>query len=155
MNNRSNFIKATVSDVLKLRILARDSEAHWGYNEEFMRIFDETYNITEDFIRNSPVYLLREDDSIVAFWGMVYEDYGWKLEYFYVSETSLMKGYGKIMWNHLVSWSREQNITEFEFVTSPQAIGFYEKMGAIHDCNVKSTIDGREIPHLRFYIKEE
>ena len=155
MKSRSNFFKAEVSDVEKLRILARDSEAHWGYDEEFMRIFDETYNITEDFIRNSPVYLLREDDSIVAFWGMVYEDYGWELEYFYVSESSLMKGYGKTMWNHLVSWSREQNITEFEFVTSPQAIGFYEKMGVIHDCNVKSTIDGREIPHLRFYIKEE
>ena len=153
MKYRSKFMKAQVSDVVKLRILARNSEAHWGYNEEFMRIFDETYNITEDFILNSPVYLRWEEDYIAAFWGMVYEDCGWELEYFYVSETSLMKGYGKTMWNHLVSWSREQNITEFEFVTSPQAIGFYEKMGAIHDCNVKSSIDGREIPHFRYCIE--
>ena len=72
----------------------------------------------------------------------------WKLEYFYVSERDLGKGYGKQMWNHMTNWCKEHKIQKIHFVTSDQAIGFYEKMGAIQDGMSQSTIDDRDIPHF-------
>ena len=74
------------------------------------------------------------------------------MEYFYISEQHLGKGYGKQMWNHLTDWCRRRSIPEFHFVTSPQAIGFYEKMGAKLDGVSWSSIDGRPIPHFIYNV---
>lgn len=125
--NTLQFQQATPNDTAHLRYLAHQSEAHWGYGEAFMDTFDHTFNITEQFIRENPVYVSWDHENTIAFWGLKRDGGGWELEYFYISEQCLGKGYGKQMWNHLTDWCRRRSIPEFHFVTSPQAIGFYEK----------------------------
>lgn len=146
------FVRATPEDVECLRSLAHRSEAHWGYDKRFMDAFDSKFNITEEFILNHPVYVIRENSIPAAFWGLRRDAEMWELEYFYVSERELGKGYGKQMWAHMTSWCREHNVRKIHFVTSHQAIGFYEKMGATQDGTSQSMIDGRSIP--RFIYQE-
>lgn len=143
-----NFYRAEIWETEELRLLARESEAHWGYDESFMGIFDNTFNITESFIRENPVFSAREGECMAAFWGMRPDENGWELEYFYVSENVLGKGLGKKMWKHMTGWCEEQGVKQFHFVTSPQAVGFYEKMGAVQDGESRSLMDGRPIPHF-------
>ena len=52
------------------------------------------------------------------------------------------------MWRHLTDWCRENDMSEISFVTSFQAVGFYEKMGACVNGETLSIIDGRVIPKL-------
>ncbi|MEW4411075.1 GNAT family N-acetyltransferase [Clostridium sp. AN503] len=87
-----------------------------------------------------------------AFWGLKRDGDGWELEYFYVAEAALGKGLGRQMWDHLNAWCRENQVSAFHFVTSPQAVGFYEKMGAVQDGVTRSSIDGRLIPHFRSIV---
>lgn len=152
--NTLQFQQATPNDTAHLRSLAHQSEAHWGYGEAFMDTFDRTFNITEQFIRENPVYVSWDHENAIAFWGLKRDGGGWELEYFYISEQCLGKGYGKQMWNHLTDWCRRRSIPEFYFVTSPQAIGFYEKMGAKQDGMWRSSIDGRPIPHFIYNDKQ-
>lgn len=143
--------KATSKNILELRSLAHQSEAYWGYSNQFMSVFDETFNITEEFIRSNPVYVLWDGNKVVAFWGLRTDNI-WELEYFYVKESELGKGYGKILWNHMIKWCEEHDIHKIHFVTSHQAIGFYNKMGATLDSMAQSVIDKRDIPHFIYEI---
>ena len=149
-NGVDEFIRAAAGDAEALRLLAHKSEAHWGYDEKFMAEFDRSFNVTEEFILSNPTFVLREDASPVAFWGLRPDFDTWELEYFYVSSEALGKGYGKHMWEHLTKWCREHEIKRIHFVTSHQAIGFYEKMGATLSGTSKSMIDGREIPYFTY-----
>ena len=147
MEGTLSFVRAEEKQTRPLRALARASEAHWGFSEEFLREFDRTFNITEDFIRANPTYAAWEGETPLAFWAMRRED-GWELEFFYIAEQAIGTGLGRKMWSHLTDWCRRQGIETFHFVTSPQAVGFYEKMGAVQDRMTVSSIDGRPIPHF-------
>ena len=148
MEEICSFARAEAEQVQPLRALARASEAHWGFSEEFLKEFDRTFNITEDFIRANPTYAVWEGENPLAFWAMQQGEGDWELEFFYVSEQAIGTGLGRKMWNHLTNWCRQQGIETFHFVTSPQAVGFYEKMGAVQDRMTVSSIDGRPIPHF-------
>jgi len=59
------------------------------------------------------------------------------------------------MWNHLVNYCKEHNINNCTLVTSPQAKGFYDKMGAIQIGEVESILKkGRKIPILKCNFTE-
>lgn len=146
------FVKALPEDAEYLRSLAHKSEAHWGYDKKFMEAFDSEFNITEKFVLNNPVYILLENSIPVAFWGLRCDSEMLELEYFYVLERDLGKGYGKQMWVHMTNWCKEHKIRKIHFVTSHQAVGFYEKMGAVQNGISKSMIDGRAIPHFIYEL---
>lgn len=148
MKDMIKFVMARPENVEYLRSLAHRSEAHWGYDKKFMEAFDREFNITKDFVLNDPVYMLFENLTPVAFWGLRRDSEIWELEYFYVSEQNLGKGYGKQMWDHMTNWCKEHGAGKIHFVTSHQATGFYEKMGAVKVGVSKSIIDGRSIPHF-------
>ena len=68
--NTLQFQQAVPNDTANLRALAYQSEAHWGYGEAFMGTFDRTFNITEQFIRENPVYVSWDYENAIAFWGL-------------------------------------------------------------------------------------
>lgn len=143
------FYRAGKEDTGQLRRLAYESEAYWGYDAAFMEAFEKQYNITEDFVMTNPAYAAADSQGLLGFWGLAQRDSKWCLEYFYVNANRIKTGLGKSLWNHLTGWCKENQIGELEFVTSPQAVGFYEKMGAVAVGEKKSPIDGRPIPNLR------
>lgn len=147
------FRKAETSDTELLRNLAFSSEQFWGYDEKFMETFDRTFNITPDFIKRHPVYvgIAAEFSEPVCFWGVIPDGDSGELEYFYTRSSRLKKGYGRLMWNHLTDWCLRNRIRTLTMVTSPQAVGFYEKMGAVRAGTRESSIDGRNIPFLVFH----
>ena len=146
------FVKAQRKNVAHLRHIAFHSEKHWGYSDSFMRVFDEKFNITTEFIETHPTFVGVIDDTPKCFWGITLSEDNCELEYFYVDENVLGHGYGKTMWLYMLNWCRENKIERISFVTSPQAVGFYEKMGAVVSGEALSTIDGRVIPRLTYII---
>ncbi|MCI8866253.1 MAG: GNAT family N-acetyltransferase [Lachnospiraceae bacterium] len=151
-DNKATFLQATQQEEDFLRRLAYGSEASWGYDKKFMDKFDQEFNIDAAFIKKNPVYMAVSHKKIIAFWGLKQEGECWVLEYFYIDAGYMGKGYGKRMWSHLIEWCRGHGIPGIHFVTSPQAAGFYEKMGAIQDKEAVSVIDGRAIPHFLYSI---
>lgn len=141
--------RASAGDTGCLRRIARESETHWGFDEAFMDTFDRKFNITQEFIEGHPVFVFQKDGEPAAFWGVIPEGDRCVLEYFYIAEAYLDKGYGRRMWEHLTFWCRNHGICRIHFVTSWEAAGFYEKMGAQRDGEAVSVIDGRKIPCFR------
>lgn len=146
------FARAEPEDAGLLRRLARASEAYWGYSEAFMENFDAGFNITEDFIRCNPVFAAGDRSGTAGFWGIRQDGDEWELEYFYVAEEMLGRGVGRQMWKHMAGWCERQGIGRIHFVTSPQAVGFYRKMGAVQDGERQSLVDGRPVPHFVYDV---
>lgn len=148
------FEPAVMKETDRLRIIARESEAHWGYDKAFMDTFDRTFNITGEFIARYPIFCVREHGEITAFWGGMPEENVFHLEYFYIGRQVIKRGYGRRMWEHMTAWCRGEEMERVIFVTSWQAVGFYEKMGALQDGVSRSLIDGRDIPRFIYCIKQ-
>lgn len=144
--------QAQPGDLASLRRLAHDSEAHWGGSPAFMEAYDQSYNITADFLFQQPVYVLWDNGTPAAFWGLEPSGDGWELAFFYVEEALLGRGLGRQLWQHLTGWCREHGIDQFRFVTSPEAAAFYKKMGAVQERLVPSVIDGRPIPRFKYDV---
>lgn len=139
---------AVEADLPELRSIAHDSEAYWGCGQDFMDKFDRVFNITGDFIVDNAVYTGRIGGKIVAFWGLKKMGLTAELEYFYVSRDCIGMGLGKCLWYSLITWCIGKQVKKLTFVTSEQAVGFYEKMGARRCGEAVSEIDGRLIPRL-------
>lgn len=147
-NESVYFRKACESDVTALREVARKSEAVWGFDNTFLQVFDETYNITKDFVRDNMVYVMEQNNVLIGFWGIIKNQQRAELEFFYINASQIRMGYGRLLWNHMLEWCCANHVARIDFVTSQPAVGFYMKCGARLNGTTCSMIDGREIPKL-------
>ncbi|HQA58287.1 MAG TPA: GNAT family N-acetyltransferase [Acetivibrio sp.] len=144
---------AKEGDVDELNRIAYESESYWGYDLEYMIRFKEVYKLTEDDIIKNPTFVLLEGNHIIGFYSLLMYDKEVELELFYIDPQNIGKGYGKKMWDHLIKYCKRVGVKSFSLVTSPQAKGFYEKMGVVMIGEVESLLrEGRKIPRLKFEI---
>jgi len=143
--------KACESEILTN--IAAASEAYWGYDENFMKNYKAIYKVTEEFITGNPTFVIEDNEEIKGFYSILRCDNGTSAEYFYIEPKSIGKGYGKVLWSHLTKYCKEQGICEIDLVTSPQATGFYIKMGAKLAGEVDSlVIKDRKIPKFTYTL---
>jgi len=150
-----NIRYAKVDEYETLTDIAIKSEAYWGYDSDYMAKFKSIYNVSEEFIKNNPTVLIEEGNSIIGFYGLICKDNETSLEYFFIEPKYIGKGYGKLLWNYLVSDCKNLGIENFDIVTSPQAKEFYVKMGAIPCGEVESLLKKeRIIPQLIYRVEK-
>jgi GNAT superfamily N-acetyltransferase len=136
-----------------LTSIAIRSEAYWGYDYDYIEKFKSIYNVSEDFISNNPTFVIEKYDNIVGFYSILVEKDKTSLEHLFIEPKHIGKGYGKLLWNHIIEKCKTTAIKEFEIVTSPEAKEFYTKMGAIQIGEVESLVKkNRKIPKLIYKI---
>ncbi len=145
--------KASPKDTKLLVSLEIRSESYWSYSKDFMDRFKEVYLITEEFVSNNTTYILKEDDMIIGFYGLLQNDDEDSLEYLFIEPSYIGKGYGKILWNHALEECKKLGIKEFTIITSPDARGFYLRLGATIHSQVDSLISmGNKTPKLIYKL---
>lgn len=148
-----NIRRADPKENMVLTELAVASEAHWGYDKKFIDAFRGIYSLSEDYIMNHPTFVLEDEDEILGFYSLIETDEDVTLEYFYIDSVNIRKGYGSHLWDHLVEFCRSRGILELQFVSSPEARHFYEKMGAVVVGEAKSRVlTDRRILKWKFVI---
>ncbi|WP_346917557.1 GNAT family N-acetyltransferase [Clostridium sp.] len=150
-----NIRRAKVGEANILTNIAINSEAYWGYDEEYMESFKDTYGVSENYISNYPTFLIEDNQIIIGFYSFLMNAGETELEYFFINPDYIGKGYGKLLWNHAIENANSLNIKEFEIVTSPEAIDFYIKMGAVKIGEVESLVRvERKIPRLIYMVEK-
>lgn len=145
--------KADINDVDYLSELVYNSENSLNFDENYMCIFKDKYNVNKEFIENSYSFCMVQDEEILGFLGLQENEATFELEFFYIKSDYIGKGYGKIMFQLLIEECKASNIKEFNLVTSPESMNFYTKLGAVKIGEVKSLIDcNRIIPKLKFVV---
>lgn len=150
-----NIRRAKVGEASILTNIAINSEAYWGYDEEYMESFKNTYGVSENYISNYPTFLIEDNQIIVGFYSILMNVGETELEHFFINPNYIGKGYGKLLWNHVIENAKNLNIKQLEIVTSPEAIDFYIKMGAVKIGEVESLVKvGRKIPRLIYNVEK-
>ncbi|WP_435788278.1 GNAT family N-acetyltransferase [Clostridium sp.] len=150
-----NIRSAKVDEYEILTKIAIESESYWNYDSEHIEKFKSFYRVTEEFISNNSTFVIEKDGNIVGFYGFISENNEPSLEYLYIDPQYINKGYGKLLWKHMVENCKKNNIKEFSIVTSPQAKEFYTKMGALQVGEIESLVKrGRKIPLLTYTLEK-
>ena len=146
------FIRPALADETAiLSKIAASSEAHWGYDDIFMNQFRTLYAVDPDFINENPTFVYIRDNQIIGFYSLNLKGRFCELEFMYVKPEVIGKGIGAILWHHMIKQCKKNEIEMITLVTSPQARGFYEKMGAKHSGDVPSLLDETKIIPKLYY----
>ncbi len=147
--------KADIKEIEYLSELVYNSEKSLDFDESYMSIFKDNYNINKEFVKNNPSYCMIKDDEVIGFFGLQKNESTYELEYFYIDSNYIGKGYGKVMFDLLLQQCKALNIKEFNLVTSPESLDFYTKLGAVKIGETRSIIDSnRIIPKLNYVIED-
>ncbi len=145
----TNIRKAKPTEANTLTDIAVKSESYWGFDSDFMESFKSIYKVTEDFINTNPTFVMEKGEYIVGFYSILASKDEASLEYFYIEPQFIGKGYGRLLWEHMLESCKNLGIKGVEIVTSPEAAEFYIKMGAIQIGKTESLVrKGRKIPKL-------
>ena len=147
--------RARPSDAPQLTSLARASKAHWGYPKEWLDLWEADLAISSETIQRAIGYVAEVGDDIVGFWVRVPLDSeqptpGW----LFIDPKYMGQGLAQALWTELRKDASELGITSFVIEADPNAVGFYQKLGAeTIDQKESSVIPGRIIPVLRLPIR--
>jgi N-acetylglutamate synthase-like GNAT family acetyltransferase len=149
-----NIRKAKEDESEALTNIAIRSEEYWNYDTDYMEKFKTIYKVTEEFISNNSTFIIEDEENIIGFYGILIIKEKAELEYLFIEPKYIGKGYGKLLWNHMVANCKKIGIAEFVIVTSPEAKEFYIKMGCMQIGEVESLVKKeRKIPKLIYTIK--
>jgi ribosomal protein S18 acetylase RimI-like enzyme len=143
-------LKARPEQAVALTELSLRSKALWGYDKKFIEQCREELTITtEEVVASENTILVgSEGGEIVGFVCIKEEDNGKaSLEGLFIDPDHVRNGYGKKLFQEAVKIAKERNYKTLEIHSDPNAVSFYEKMGAKNVGEVPSdSIPGRMLP---------
>ncbi len=148
--------------------IAQRSKAYWGYDATFLEACRPGLTFSEDKVRQGRFVLAEQHGSalgcasdaqagmnarIVGFYELVGDPPEFDLSNLWVQPDSIGTGIGRVLWTHAMSAARECGGTTVMIEAEPNALGFYEAMGAVRIGEApSSSIPGRMLPLLRFVL---
>jgi GNAT superfamily N-acetyltransferase len=126
-----------VSDAARLREIAYAAKAHWGYDERLVREWADSIAVEDGRV------LLVEDGGWAS---LVPQGEVCVLEDLWVEPGSMGRGLGTRLFRRAEARARELGARRLEWGAEPNAIGFYEKMGARYLRDGEPSEWGRILP---------
>lgn len=157
----TQFRPARLADLPTLSRLARDAKSVWGYDRSWIEAWISELTITpEDLARLDIVvaYLEGEDDTIAGFAALASRESTWTLEHFWVAPRFMRRGVGSALYRHLTDTIASHGGGVLTIVSDPNAVAFYERVGAARTGEVAAPMPGapeRTLPVLEQVISAD
>jgi GNAT superfamily N-acetyltransferase len=118
-------------DAEALTKLAFESKGYWGYPEHWLEIWRDQIEMTPEFIqRNSVFKAVTRERKLLGCAGLEFIDDKWILAGFWVKPEIMGKGIGNALYQKIMKCAREEDAQIVQWESDPNAVGFYERMGA-------------------------
>jgi len=143
-------------EAVELSAIGTRSKAFWGYDAAFMAACRDELTVTPaDLADPRKIWRLAEvDGRIAGYFGVVpYDEDGsgssGEIEALFVEPGNIGSGLGRTLFNALVELARSYGYRRLVIQSDPNALGFYEAMGAVKIGELASdSIPGRSLPLL-------
>lgn len=141
--------RARAGEADALTALARRAKAHWGYPPALLERFAADLVLGESAIAGDEVWVLDGDAGPIGFHRVVIGEPA-VLEDLWVEPAAIGAGHGRRLWRHAAAVARMAGATAIELDADPNAVGFYERMGARRVGDTPSAVvPGRMLPRMR------
>jgi GNAT superfamily N-acetyltransferase len=146
--------RAELDEVESLSALAARSKAHWGYDAAFLERVRDAMTLRAEDIDRHEVWVLESSSGDPIGYHRVIPGDPAELEDLWVEPSSIGSGAGRRLFAHAVEIARSGGASALEIDADPNAVGFYERMGAVRIGETASKlIPGRVLPRLRFEVR--
>ncbi|HCX21578.1 MAG: GNAT family N-acetyltransferase [Flammeovirgaceae bacterium] len=145
--------RATFVDSDELSELTYRSKAYWGYSEEQMEKWRDDLHITEEYIQNHEVFLLRKNNQIVGYYSFIMISPSTiKLDNLFIDPKNIGKGLGRTLMNDFLSLVNNSDVSIITLESEPQVEQFYQKFGFKTVSQLKSSILNRFLPIMELKL---
>jgi GNAT superfamily N-acetyltransferase len=136
------------ADSKRLREIAVDSKAHWGYDRALVEQWAEGGDFEPESLRRRHVYVAEADGEPVGWASLIPNgEVGW-LEDLWIEPAWIGRGVGRMLFEHVKDRARELGAVRLEWEAEPNARGFYERMGGSYVRDSEVTEWGRVLEVL-------
>jgi GNAT superfamily N-acetyltransferase len=119
-------------DFARLREIAGDAKAHWGYDRARVDEWVEAGGFESESLRERLVYVAEAEGEPVGWAALIPRGpVGW-LEDLWIEPEWIGRGAGRLLFEHVAERARELGAERLEWEAEPNARGFYERMGAAY-----------------------
>lgn len=147
--------RAVADEAEVLTTIALEAKRYWGYPEHWIQHWEADLTVSADFIREHQVYVAEVDGEIRGFYALCVNGAIAELEHLWVTPECIGSGIGKELFLDAMERAAGLAVRGVEISSDPNAVGFYERMGARQIGEVDSPIDGqtRKLPRLEIKPK--
>jgi GNAT superfamily N-acetyltransferase len=122
----------TEDDFARLREIAVEAKAHWGYDRSRVEEWARHGDFETESLRAREVYLAEADGAAIGWAALIMRgEVGW-LEDLWVDPPWIGRGVGRLLFEHVAGRARELGARRLEWEAEPNATGFYRRMGAAY-----------------------
>jgi GNAT superfamily N-acetyltransferase len=130
----------------RLREIAIDAKAYWGYDEEWVRSWARQGDFSAKALATHPFLVADADGRAVAFAKLVpRRDVAW-LDDLWVEPAWIGRGIGTRLFEAAAAEARDLGAKRMEWEAELNAVGFYEKVGGRYVRDSEETELGRVLP---------
>lgn len=140
--------RARPEDAATLTRVAHAAKRHWGYPDEWIRLWSPDLTVTPAACAGEPFYCAVEVGEIRGFYGLSNHGAAFELEHMWVEPRHMGRGIGARLFRHALETARELGGTTLEIASDPNAEGFYARLGARRAGERAATPPGRTLPLL-------
>jgi GNAT superfamily N-acetyltransferase len=147
MTNAIRIRDGQASDFERLRKIAVDSKAHWGYDRRLVEEWAEGEFEPEGLGRRL-VYVAEAEGAPIGWASLIPRGaVGW-LEDLWVEPAWIGRGVGRMLFEHVKDRAGRLGAERLEWEAEPNAHGFYERMGGSYVRDSEVTEWGRVLDVL-------
>jgi ribosomal protein S18 acetylase RimI-like enzyme len=110
--------------------IALAAKRHWGYPERWIELWTPLLTFTSADLERADFFVAQVDDEIAGFYSLTTAGPRAELENLWVLPAFMGRGVGRGLFEHALARARERGCSDMEIESDPNAVGFYEKMGA-------------------------
>ena len=145
--------KSDPDEAEELTRVAIAAKKYWGYPDEWIELWRADLLISPEVIRSRDFYVGRHEQEIVFIYSIRHMgDNEYDLDDCWIAPKYIGKGYGRILFSHLISTLESMGGAKLYILSDPNAEGFYRKMGAVRVGERPSKPEGRRLPVLEYQI---
>ena len=138
----------TEEDFARLREIAVDAKAHWGYDRARVEEWGRSGDFEPESLRTREVYVAEADGEPVGWAALIPRgEVGW-LEDLWINPPWIGRGVGRLLFEHVAGRARVLGARRLEWEAEPNATGFYERMGGRYVRESEVTEWGRVLDVL-------
>ncbi|MCF8714294.1 GNAT family N-acetyltransferase [Joostella atrarenae] len=148
-------IIASSDDNKELTELTIQSKSYWGYSHAQIESWKDELTITSDYLKKNSVYKLIKKGTILGFYAyLIRDNNNIELDYFFISESCIGKGYGHLLMNHFLERVKSLNYSRVFLTADPNAEPFYIKSGFKTTKYIESKINERLLPYMELRFED-
>ncbi len=124
--------------------ITKSSKAYWGYQQEWMQMWEDELTISPDYIRGNKVYKATYNAKIAGYYSLSFiNDKVAELDNLFVLPKFIGKGIGKKLMHHAIETAQFLGLHQIVLEADPNAVGFYEKLGFVVVGKKETKIAGK------------